>query len=107
MLTYLTESVRPDIDSVIHQYAWFRTHPMSSYEQAIIYIGWHFLATKDWGMIYKPDPKKGLEVYVDAYFAGEWDPSLAHDADTVYSRTGFVIFMPDVQSYGQNKFKRR
>ena len=91
MLTYLTGSVRPDITMAVHQCARFSTKPMRSHEQAVMRIGRYLLGTKQKGMIYKPDPTKGLEVYVDADFVGGWDPENANDADTVYSRTGFVI----------------
>ena len=91
MLTYLTGSVRPDITMVVHQCARFSTKPMRSHEQAVMRIGRYLLGTKQKGMIYKPDPTKGLEVYVDADFVGGWDPENTNDADTVYSRTGFVI----------------
>jgi hypothetical protein len=33
-------------------------------------IGWYLLSTKERGMIYAPDSSKGLEVFVDADFAG-------------------------------------
>jgi hypothetical protein len=36
-------------------------------------------------MIYTPDSKKGIEVWVDADFARGWDPSKTGDADNVYS----------------------
>ena len=36
-------------------------------------------------MIYTSDSKRGIEVWVDADFAGGWDPSEAGDADNVYS----------------------
>ena len=40
----------------------------------------------------RPDPSKGLEVYCDADFAGNWDPALAgEDIDTARSRHGFII----------------
>jgi hypothetical protein len=42
-------------------------------------------------MIYKPDSSKGLEVYVDADFAGGWDPADPGNTDSIYSRTRFVI----------------
>ena len=42
-------------------------------------------------MIYKPDLMKGIEVYVDADFAGGWDPADSMNADNIYSRTGYVI----------------
>ena len=38
----------------------------------------------------KRDSGKGLETYVDADFAGGWDPERADDADTLYSRTGYL-----------------
>jgi hypothetical protein len=40
---------------------------------------------------YTPDPTKGIEVYVDADFAGGWDPGDAMNTDNVYSQTGYVI----------------
>ena len=91
MLTYLTGSVRPDIAMAVHQCARFSVNPKRSHEQAVMRIGRYLLATRDKGMVYKPVQTKGLEVYVDADFAGGWDPEHADDADTVYSRTGFVI----------------
>jgi hypothetical protein len=44
------------------------------------------------GTILKPDPSKSLEVYVDASFAGDWEPSVTMWArDTARSRHGYVI----------------
>jgi hypothetical protein len=43
-------------------------------------------------MISAPDPKRGLEVWVDEDFAGGWDSSKADNADNVYSCTGFIIY---------------
>jgi hypothetical protein len=37
------------------------------------------------------DKSKGLEVYVDADFAGGWSVADSENADNVLSRTGFVI----------------
>jgi hypothetical protein len=91
MLTYLTGSVRPDIAMAVHQCARFSINPMRSHELAVMRIGRYLLSSKDKGMIFTPDATKGLEVFVDADFAGGWDPTTADDADTVYSRTGFVI----------------
>jgi len=47
--------------------------------------------TKDKGMIYRPDPKRDLEVYVDADFAGNWDPKEPNERDTARSRHGYII----------------
>ena len=43
------------------------------------------------GIYFKPDASKGLECYVDADHAGGWAQNDPHDADNIYSRTGFVI----------------
>ncbi len=43
------------------------------------------------GIIYKVDKSKGIDVYVDADFAGGWSSADADNTDNVLSRTGFVI----------------
>ena len=91
MLTYLAGSVRPDIAMAVHQCAGFSINPMRSHKQAVLRIGRYLLSTKERGMIYAPDSSKGLEVFVDADFAGGWDPGDASNADNVYSHTGYVI----------------
>jgi hypothetical protein len=45
---------------------------MHLHEQAIMRIGWYLSSTCKKGMTYKPDSSKGLEVYVNADFAGGW-----------------------------------
>ncbi len=57
---------------------------------------------KNKGMIYSPDSSKGIEVYVDADFAGGWDPTQAEDADNVYLCTGFVIYYAGCPVYWQS-----
>ena len=56
-------------------------------------------------MTYKPDSLKGLEVYVDADFAGGWDPADPGNADNIYSRTGFVICHASCPIYWQSKLQ--
>jgi hypothetical protein len=56
-------------------------------------------------MIYAPDPKRGLEVWVDADFAGGWDPSEADNAENIYSRTGFVIYYVGCPVFWQRKLQ--
>ncbi len=56
-------------------------------------------------MIYTPDFKQGIEVWVDADFAGGWDPSKAGDADNVYSQTGFIIYYAGCPIYWQSKLQ--
>ncbi len=92
MLTYFTGNVHPDIAMAVHQCARFSANTMRSHEQAVMHIGQYLLSSKDKGMIYTPDPKLGLEVWVDADFAGGRNPEEADDADNVYSCTGFTIY---------------
>ena len=56
-------------------------------------------------MIYAPDPKRGLEVWVDADFAGGWNLEESGDADNVYSCTGFVIYYAGCPVYWQSKLQ--
>jgi hypothetical protein len=105
MLTYLTGSVRPDIAMATHQCAHFSINPMHSHEQAVIQIGRYLLSTKEKGMIYKPDLLKGIEVFVDADFAGGWDPGDALNADNVYSCTGYIILYAGCPIFWQSKLQ--
>ena len=91
MLGYLQGTSRPDISMATHQCARFNACPKLCHERAIKRICKYLLGTKDKGIIYKPDPTKGLECHVDADFAGGWTDGEHSSAETVLSRTGFVI----------------
>jgi hypothetical protein len=66
-------------------------------------IGHYLLSTKGQRIIYRPDSSKGIKVYVDANFAGGWDPGDAMNADNIYSRTGYVIRYAGCPIYWQSK----
>ena len=102
---YLSGSIRPDISMAVHQCARFSVSPMRSHEQAVMRIGCYLLSTHDKGMTYKPDSSIGLEVFVDADFAGGWDPADSGNADNVYSRTGFVIRYAGCPIFWQSKLQ--
>ena len=91
MLSYLCNSVRPEIQMAVHQRARFSVNPMRSHELAIMRIGRCLVDNPDGGIVYKVDKTKGLEVYVDVDFAGGWNAADSSSADNVLSRTGFVI----------------
>jgi hypothetical protein len=91
MLTYLQSTSRPDISMAVHQCARFCIDPKLSHERAIYRIGKYLQGTKDKGIMLKPDYNKGLECFVDADFAGGWNKNEADGADSVLSRTGYVI----------------
>ncbi len=78
---------------------------MRSHEQAGMRIGWYLLSTKDKDMKYTPDSTKSIEVYVDADFAGGWDPGDPLNADNVYLRTGYVVQYAGYPIYWQSKLQ--
>ena len=78
---------------------------MCSHKQAAIQIGRYLLSTKEKGKLYKPDLSKGIEVFVDAQFAGGWDSTNAMSADNVYSCTGYVIFYAGCPIFWQSKLQ--
>ena len=78
---------------------------MHSHEQAIIQIGRYLLSTKVKGMLYKPDSSKGIEVFVDADFAGGWDSTNAMNAENIYLCTDYVIFYAGCPIFWQSKLQ--
>ena len=92
MLIYLASNSRPDIAFAVHQCARFTHHPRLIHEQALKRIGRYLVGTKTKGLIL--DPKRndlGIDLYVDADFAGLWSYEDPQDPSCVKSRTGFVI----------------
>jgi len=91
MLGYLQQTTRPDISMATHQCARFNAYPKLCHEKAIKRICRYLLGTKDKGIIFRPDPTKGLECHVDADFAGGWSSGDTTNPESVLSRTGFII----------------
>jgi hypothetical protein len=75
----------------VYQTVRFSVNPMRSHELAIMHIGRYLCNNCEQGITYKIDKSKGVEVYIDADFAGGWSSADADNADNVLSRTGFVI----------------
>ncbi|CAJ1959006.1 unnamed protein product [Cylindrotheca closterium] len=90
-LNYLEKGSRSDIAYITHQCARFSSCPKKEHGEAIRWLGRYLKGTKDKGTILKPDKEKGIEVYVDADFAGNWDPNEYEDRDTARSRHGYYI----------------
>ena len=84
-LNYLEKSTRPDISYAAHQCARFVEDPRVEHTKAVRQIARYIQGTKDKGLIVKPDKQKGLEVYVDADFAGTWDKIDTTNRDTARS----------------------
>jgi hypothetical protein len=98
MLSYLEYSVRPELQMVVHQTARFLVNPMRSHELAIMRIGRYLCNNCKRGIIYKVDKSKGIEVYVDANFAGGWSSADSENADNILSRTGFYYLLCNLSS---------
>lgn len=90
-LGYLEKGSRPEIAYIVHQCARFSISPKIEHAKAIRWLTRYLFSTRDKGMIFKPDITRGLELFVDADFAGNWDPNETHDIDTARSRHGFAI----------------
>jgi len=90
-LNYLEKGSRPDIAYITHQCARFTTCPKEEHAKAIRWLARYLKGTRDKGTILRPDKSRGLEVYVDADFAGNWDPKEFEDPDTARSRHGYFI----------------
>ncbi len=77
--------------TTVHQCARFWAKPKTKHAEAVKRIGRYLLATKDKGLIMKPD-KSGMECWVDSAHASEWSNKIAsNDPNTARSRMGYVI----------------
>ena len=90
-LGYLEKGTRSDLSYIAHQCARFSSKPKKEHGDAIRWIGRYLIGTRDKGTILRPDPSRDLEVYIDADFAGNWDPKESLDRDTARSRHGYII----------------
>ena len=84
-----------DISYVTHQCARFVSSPKKAHGEALRWLARYLKGTRDKGMVYQPDLSKGLEVYVDADFAGNWIAEESEDRDTARSRHGYIITYAD------------
>ena len=92
MLNYLDAGSRSDIAYATHQCARFSADPKREHGDAIRWLARYLRGTRDKGMTFTPDKSLGLEVFVDADFAGNWDRNeAAGDRDTARSRHGYII----------------
>ena len=88
---YLEKGSRIDIAYINHQCARFCSDPKREHGAAIRWLCRYLKGTSKEGLIIKPDKTKGLEVHVDADFAGNWNPDETEDQATARSRHGYII----------------
>jgi hypothetical protein len=93
MLSYLGNSVHPDIQMAVHQTARFSVNPMKLQKSAIMCIGQYLCNNCGRRIIYNVDKSNGIEVYVDADFAKGWSSADADNADNILSWTGFCYML--------------
>ena len=91
MLNFVCNSTRPEVAFAVHQCARFAENPKKSHEKAVMEIIKYLKGSTDQGMIFTPDWDRGIQLYVDADFAGGWKKGDEEDPGSVLSRTGFVI----------------
>jgi hypothetical protein len=90
-MNYLEKSTRPDISYAVHQCARFASDPKTEHSKAVRWIGKYLLATRDKGIILKPQ-EESFDCYVDADFSGGYHPDEGEDdSSTAKSRTGIFI----------------
>ena len=92
MLNYLQGFTRTDIAMATHQCTRFSADPKASHERVVRYIGKYLLGDKDRGIIYRPNPKRGIERFVDAVFTGGWAKIDIDNPENVLSRSGYTIY---------------
>jgi len=91
MLLYLSTNTRPDIAFAVSQVARFSANPKQSHATAVKTIVRYLKKTHDKGTLIKPMSGLHLDLYVDADFAGLFQREDDRDANSVRSRTGYVI----------------
>jgi hypothetical protein len=92
-LNYLAQTTRPDIIYAMHQIAKYLSDPRQSHGEAIRYLVRYLKKTRDIGLKFKPDPKKGFKGYCDTDFSGNWNREFAPIyPSTAKSQSGWIIF---------------
>ena len=93
MLLYLAMNSRPDIAYSVAQVCRFTHDPREPHVKAVKQIVRYLKATRDRGLILKPDKSLALDSYVDADFAGLYAVEDHTDPVCVKSRTGYFIML--------------
>ena len=90
-LGYLETGSCPDIAYIAHQCVQVMSKPHTKHRNTISWLGCYFKRTRNKGMVMQPKRNQGLEVYVDANFAGNWAPDKVDNIDNSRSCHCFVI----------------
>ena len=63
--------------------------------------------TKDEGIIFNFDPKKGIEDFVDADFAGTWTHEMSNDRTSALSRMGYCVKIENCPVFWVSKMQTK
>ena len=88
---YLKKGSISDISYIVHQCAIIFTCPKREHEDSVKNIISYLRGTRIKGTILDPDKETILEVFCDAYFAGNWDHKETDDTYTAKSRHGYYM----------------
>jgi hypothetical protein len=92
-LNYLAQTIGADILYATHQIAKYLLDPRQSNGKVILYLVCYLKKTRDLGLKFKPDPKKGFKCYCDANFSQNWNKAFAAvDPSTAKSQCRLIIF---------------
>ena len=93
MCMYLCNNSRPDITFAVNQCSRHSHKPTQKHADYLIRLGRYLKATRDQGLIFRPESSLKIDCYVDADFAGLYNFEDNQDPHCVKSRTGYVIFV--------------
>ena len=96
-LKYVEDHLRLDIDPVVSQTSKYVHNSKQSNELALIRIGRCPKRTPDKGIIFRPstDGTLATNISIDSIFADEWGTKPCTNPDSVESRTGYFIKVPN------------
>ena len=104
-LSYIQGMVCPDITFPVQQCARFCHLSSRDHEEAVKLVCRYLLRTCDKGLILRPKKTKGLQCYIDAYWAGAWTFNPSYDLLSNHCRTGFVILYTGCQIMWKSKIQ--
>ena len=99
------KSTRPEIAYTVHQCAIFCESPKLIQEQAVHRIVRYLIGTRERGLIFKPDKNIGIEVFVDADFAGSWNSAEESDPVSVLLCSEFMVTYTNCPLYWSSKLQ--
>ena len=107
IMNYLSGSTRPDVSMAVRQATRYSNCPMLAREKAVMRISRYLIANRDRRIVFKPDVKKGLELYVDADFTGNWKMADKDSPENCLSRAGPSLSTTTAQLSENPSYKQR